>query len=101
MRRIDRIDERTTCVIESVGTDIWTVSVDAHVQVVCERGVQHHFPVSCTIEITQQIAHEDLALLDAFEWGLRGDARSLRKLSSLIIDDQMFDSYVDPCEVQR
>ncbi len=78
----------------------WVAKVSApEYRLVCERGVQHAFPVDCTVEINNQIVNEDSALLDAYEWAIRGNTIAADRLLNMIVDEAVTSQYMDPCEV--
>ena len=43
----------------------------------------------------------DLALLNVYEWAIRGREDAARRVAALLVDDEMYRLYWDPCEVMN
>lgn len=97
MQRIYEIGD-TMLVVENVGED-WVARVSGSVTTFCERGLEHVFEIDCTVHMDARLCNTDLALLNAYEWAIRGQDEAARRLATLITDDEMYRLYVDPCEV--
>lgn len=99
MRRTYEID-RMVLTVEFLG-ESWVAKVTGACVALCEHGEEHCFDIDVTVTMDARRCHEDLALLDAYEWAIRGREDAARRVVALITDDEMYRQYFDPCEVDR
>ena len=98
MRREYRFASGALVVVEFNGQG-WTAEVKADNMVRCQYDREHIVPIHETLNINAHIVNEDKAMLAAYEWAIRGSDRAAGKLLTLIVDDVMMRTFIDPCEV--
>ena|SRR5947207_2240623 len=74
----------------------WYARVIASVTVTCSNQLTHTINIEMAREITTE---EDPPLLNVFEWAVRGSDTAAARLAAMLIDEEMYRSYMDPCSI--
>ena len=81
--------------------DVWVAKLEGPCVVTCQYGEEHTYDIDCTVHMDAQRCTQDLALLNAYEWAIRGKQDHAHRVAALILDDEMYRLFFDPCEVDR
>jgi hypothetical protein len=73
----------------------WYAEVTADITVKCGHGKSHDLHVHREREIKE--LEEDDATLRAYEWCIRGNTAAAIHMAAMLVDEEMHDSFVDPC----
>jgi hypothetical protein len=93
MRQVHELDPSLTTVIGNDDTG-WWVEVTATVNLRCVFGEEHSIDIHAFRQVGR---HTDDLVLTAFEWAIRGQKQAILQLTMTIIDDEIQESFVDPC----